>query len=483
MSVAKDYVCGVDVGTSAVRAMVCDPEGRVAASASCPLDPVTGSEGSREQSPGNWWVATCRALRQVTAQVASAAVRAVAVDATSGTVCLVDDTIEPVSPGLMYNDGRARGYGERINQVAGDFIRRHGYRFKDNFALARLLWLRDNDPAFSKASRALHQSDFVNAKLIGCVPSTDWSNALKTGCDLLRGGWGAFIAAELSFPMEKLPEEVVAPGAWIGDVSRDASAETGLAAGTAVIAGASDGTAALFASGASAPGDFNTALGSTITIKGVAADIVHDPEGMVYCHRHPAGHWLPGGASNVGCAGVDAEFAPEPDARSDVLARLDGSAERHLPSATLVYPLGDTMEERFPFRKAGIHGFVHGGISSRESLYAAYLQGVAFVERWCHETLESLGARAESVYSTGGGSKSAVWCRLRADVLRKPIRLPAQTETAFGAAVLAAAHLRGGLEGASKQMVRFRSEVDPTGRDFEEPYAAFRAECERRWGV
>jgi len=476
-------VCGIDVGTTAVRVAVCAPDGQVLSSSACPLPRVRSVGPRREQDARAWWHAVAAALRAALVRTSAAEIGSVAVDGTSGTVVLVDANLVPVSAGILYNDGRAAGYGARIDAVAGEFIERHGYGFKDNFALPRLLWLAEHDPSFGGARWALHQSDFINARLAGGVTATDWSTALKTGCDLHRGVWADFVGDRIGFPRERLPSDIVGPGVPLGVVCREAAAKTGLRMGTVIVAGATDGTAALFASGARQPGDFNTVLGSTITVKGVTPNLVRDAEGVVYCHRHPAGYWLPGGASNVGCAALDRRFAPDPGQRAVALRALDAAADRHLPSAVAVYPLGDAAEERFPFRKTGLGEFMAGEAATEEALYAAYLQGIAFVERWCYEKLAALGVVVERLFSTGGGSKSGVWNRVRADVLRRPLCLPEQAETAFGAAILAAGRVHGSVERAAAAMVRIREQVEPGPRSFDEAYARFRAECAKRWGV
>jgi sugar (pentulose or hexulose) kinase len=479
----EQLVCGVDVGTSAVRVLVCTLTGDVRGSGSCALAPVHVNGLRREQDSEDWWRAVRAALRQAVAGIPPEAIAAVSVDATSGTIVAVDGALQPLSPGIMYNDGRATGYAERINAASGDFSVRHGYRFKDDFSLAKLLWLQEHDQAFARVHCVLHQSDFIVARLAGEVAATDWSNALKSGADLHAARWADFLAKGLGFDIRKLPPRIVAPGTAIGAVSADAAAETGLAQRTPLVAGASDGTASLFACGAAEAGDFNTALGTTISIRGIARGLIHDPKGVLYCHRHPDGHWLPGAASNVGCAALNREFAPDAPRRADVLGELNQAAVPFLPTGVLTYPLGDATTERFPFKKSGIQAFVVGQPRERAELFAAFLQGIAFVERWCYEDLAALGAPAERIFSTGGGSTSALWCRVRADILRKPICLPLQMETAFGAAILAASHLCGGFAAASRAMTRQRDVIEPGPAVYEEAYGRFRAECASRWGV
>jgi len=480
----EELVCGIDVGTSAVRVLISTLDGSVIANSSCPLKPVYARDKYRQQDVENWWEATLFALKGALVHTNPSSIRSLSVDATSGTIVLVDSALRPIGPGIMYNDARAEGYGDIINATAVDFIARHGYSFKDDFSLSKILWLARNDSNFGKAKKVLHQSDFINAKLTGEIPPTDWSNALKSGCDLINGGWPSFIFEKLGIPKEKLPDNVVAPGTIIGKISRAAANETGLSQETMVVAGASDGTAALFASGAHKPGDFSTSLGSTITIKGITEKILFDPRGTVYCHKHPAGFWLPGGASNVGCAAINKEFAPEPATRRQILACLDSAALKFFPCDTVLYPLADATSERFPFKKTSIRAFVAGTTACREELYAAMLQSIAFVERWCYEELNALGANVKQVYSVGGGSKSTVWRSIRADILRLPLIIPENVETALGAAMIAAAPIVGDFQKACAEMTRIREVISP-GNDsrYEQLYRKFRNEVHQRWNV
>lgn len=475
--------CGIDVGTSAVRVKIVSEDGRVICSASTPLAPPRVNGPRREQEAESWWQVTCETTRRAVKNLDGASIDAVAVDATSGTIVFTDEELRPLGPGLMYNDNRASGYGARINDAAGPFLKTHGYRFKDNFSLSRIVWASENDPCFKDARRVMHQGDYINARLAGKVTGTDWSTALKSGCDLHLSQWPAFLSDELNLPVEILPTPVVAPGMLIGEISKTAERQSGLPAGAKLVAGASDGMASLLASGVATPGEFNTSLGSTIIVKGVAERILDDPEGMIYCHRHPDGSWLPGGASNAGCSAINLAFAPAPETRKETLGALDLVADRFLPSSTLVYPLGDATEERFPFRKNDIQEMIIGGTGSQEERYAAYVQGISFVERWCYEKLESLGAPVKRIFSTGGGSSSTMWLQVRADVLQHPLTVPKEPEAAFGAAILAASQESNTVQESVRNMVSFKKTICPGSRNFDVEYRKFQDTWVEHWGL
>ena len=85
----------------------------------------------------------------------------------------------------------------------------------------------------------------------------------------------------------------------------------GLPASIQVTVGITDGCASQIASGAVKPGDWNTTIGTTMVIKGVTKKQIVDEEGRIYSHRHPAGYWMPGGASNTGADWVTNEFGAQ----------------------------------------------------------------------------------------------------------------------------------------------------------------------------
>ena len=289
--------------------------GRVAAVASVAFEPETlvPEQGGHEQPPEAWWRAVCQTtaavIDQLSRQCQSVQQRlgAVAVDGTSGTLVAVSRVGEPLRPALMYNDPRSADEAAALNDAAGDFCDKLGYRFNASFALAKIAWLRRHEPAvFDAAARFVHQTDYVVERLTGQPAVSDYSNALKTGYDLIEDRWPAWIDRHLGI-VSRLPS-VVAPGSPIGAVSSKAAAETGLPEGLRVVAGASDGTAAFLASGARRVGDYNTTLGTTLVFKGISSRICRHPQGVIYCHKLPGGRWLPGAASNVGTDWIGAMF-------------------------------------------------------------------------------------------------------------------------------------------------------------------------------
>ncbi|MGW7255637.1 FGGY-family carbohydrate kinase [Streptomyces sp. NPDC054834] len=442
---------GIDLGTQGVRALLVTADGAVVGSGSAPLRHGRREGTRHEQEPGEWWEAVCAAARQ--ALPAACRVGGLAVCGTSGTVLLTDPDEQPLGPALMYDDGRARAEAARLREA--------GLAVQDTWALPKVLWLLAN----GSSGKVAHQPDVVTAHLVGHPVPTDSSHALKTAYDLRRDAWPEIPGV----PADALPD-VVRPGTRLGEVCPAAAEATGVPAGTPVIAGMTDGCAAQIAAGALRPGAWNSVLGTTLVLKGAAADPVRDPAGVVYNHRAPDGGWLPGGASSAG-AGVLAARFPGADP-----AALDARAAAFEPSNAVAYPLV-SPGERFPFRRPDATALLLGDPVSDADLWAALLQGVGFVERLCLDYLHHLGAPLGGPLTfTGGAARSAYWNQLRADILGRPARIPEQTEPALGMAALAAYGTGAAptLADAADRMVHVRTVVDPrpdrTAR-FTEPYA------------
>jgi D-ribulokinase len=447
-------VAGIDLATGHARVVVADARGVTVASAQCPLAvPGQPAAGHVEQDAASWWPATSSALRQATASLGSSARRIVAVapTATSGTVVLVDHDGRPTGPALLYSDQRASAWAQRADTLGRSRWRACGLRIAPSFALAKLAWLAETG-GLTTAARAWSGADLIVARLTGAEPVTDWSHALKTGYDLVRREWPAEVLEALGVPASLLPR-VAPPGTQAGRVCAAAAAETGLPPGCEVRLGMTDGCTSQIACGAVAPGSFASVLGTTLVLKGASTTLVHDPAGVVYSHLHPDGLWLPGGASNTGGDGLGGGAD---------LGRLDAAAAERGPASVVSYPLA-RVGERFPFLEPSAAGFTVGVPHDDVDAFRARLEGVAFIERLAYDHLATLGIPATGVIAiAGGATASDVWNRVRATVLRRPLHIPARPESAFGAAILAAAgSIHDDLATATATMVRYRGEVEP----------------------
>ena len=441
---------GVDLGTQGVRAVLVADDGTVLGSGSAPLRDDVRDGARHEQDPDEWWSATCAATSAALAGH-DGPVGAVSIDSTSGTFVVQDASGRAAGPGVMYDDRRGAAEAERVQEEGSALWDALGYRMQASWALPKLVAL--GVPA---GHRVAHQADHIAGRLAGRPVATDTSHALKTGYDLLAMKWPTDVLDRLGLDPAVLPP-VVLPGERIGEVATE---EAGIPVGTPIKAGMTDGCAAQVAAAALAPGDWCSALGTTLVLKGSTTELLHDPSGAVYCHRNPDGGWLPGGASSTGAGVLAHELAGE-----DLDALTARARERGVPEGA-TYPLAGTGE-RFPFVADDARGFdLKGSPDSKSDTAPAtrfqrIAHGVAYVERLAFDVLARLGADVSgTLTATGGATRNDWWTQLRADVLQRRLAVPEQSGSAFGSAVVAAAPL-GELAATARAMVRVERTFEP----------------------
>ena len=472
---ASDFVIGIDVGTSGVRAIAVTKDGNVLAESRAPLSDLPAAGAAHEQDAGSWWRGVCQTLQELRRILDPEArwrqLAGIAVTSTSGSLVLVDSWGEPVRPAMLYDDGRAAAVANELNRSlpAGQVT------INASYSLTKALWVRQQEPTvWRRTANIMHPADWLTAKLTGQLGTCDYSNALKLGYDQESSTWIAAVAVA-DIPRSMLPR-VVAPGDQVEKVSARASEETGVTAGVPVLAGASDGLASLVGCGASEPGHANTTLGTTLVWKVLTAAKPILGPGM-YCHHLPNRLRVPGAASNTGPGSLRFEAdGTTPEER-------DRRAAAYLPTPVQCYLLG-SRGERFPFLNPQAESFLEGTPASADEAYAAQLQSLACVERWGYERLEACGVRVgQAVFSAGSAAASPVLSQLRANVLNRMVLRSANPTASFGAAILAASTVLfgGDLTAAIRDMTHVVESHSPQMEVVEEynnAYQRFRSACE-----
>ncbi|MBS1602705.1 MAG: FGGY-family carbohydrate kinase [Bacteroidetes bacterium] len=453
----KPYFLGLDIGTQGARVALVDADGVILATAGKVFE--LNERSREEQSPEGWWEACVASIASLMQQegvrAAAPSIKAVAVTSTSGTVIPVDADHRPLHDALMYSDKRSAVQAVRCTETALQHHNKGFTSFNSSSGLAKMVWFVETYPEKAvNLHRWLHAADYITGRLCGVWGITDYTNAFKSGYDISDYCWPEWLYTQLPLKKEWLPG-VLPSGAVIGSMRPELASSLGLPAAVAVTTGITDGCASQVASGAINPGEWNTTIGTTMVIKGVTRNEVIDPAGRIYSHRHPAGYWMPGGASNTGADWVTGEF-------EDALASLNQAALHLLPTGLVAWPLRQEGE-RFPFIAPAARGFAPEGLS-RELRYTASMEGVAYIERYAYELIEQLsGESVKAVFTAGGASNSNAWLAIRASVLNRPIHKARHVTGAMGAAIMAAStSCYDSVITAVKRMVTIEQTVQPS---------------------
>lgn len=413
---ATAVALGIDVGTSGVRIAAVDATLAVRAVAHVAMPPPASLGGRVQQDPAVWWQATSAALRAM--DLAGLDVRALAVDATSGTILEVREDGSPAGLASMYADRADDEHVQRVADAATPDTAALGH----SSPLARALRFR------TAGARVVHQADWIAAQFSGRLDVTDENNALKTGYDPRRRAWPSWLD-HTGMDTTRLPR-VVPAGTDLGPIQSRIAREFGLPGDVSIVAGTTDGCASFLASGASQPGDGVTSLGTTLTVKLLSSAPVFAPHHGVYSHRI-GDEWLAGGASNTGGGVLAAYFS------RDDLARLTPRIRPDEPTGLDYYPLV-TCGERFPVNDAHLAPRLLPRPADDACFLQGMLEGIAAIEGLAYTTLASLGASPlRTMRTTGGGAVSGAWTAIRGRVLGVPMLPPASPDAAVGVARLA----------------------------------------------
>ncbi|WP_318655446.1 FGGY-family carbohydrate kinase [Leptolyngbya sp. KIOST-1] len=405
---------GLDFGTSGVRAAVVDPQRHLCWQERQPYPAQPAPEG--------WRQALFELLGALPGAIAPQ-IGKIAIDGTSGTVVLCDRSGAALTPPLLYNHPCPESLAT-LKAIAPN-----SPAASATSSLAKLIWWHQSLSAdlWSQAAYLLHQADWLSAQIHGQWGLSDYHNSLKLGYDVGNQGYPPDMLRQ---PWSAVLPRVVAPGERVGPVTAAITQRFGLSPHCQVVAGTTDSIAAFLASGASAPGDGVTSLGSTLVIKLLSDRRIDAAEYGIYSHR--LGHlWLVGGASNTGGAVLETFFD------RDALATLSQQIDPAVPTTLDYYPLSQPGE-RFPTNDPNLPPRLTPRPEDDAEFLHGLLLGMARIERRGYTLLAELGASPlRQIYTAGGGAANETWGQLRAGLMPVPIKTAASVEAAVGSAYLA----------------------------------------------
>jgi xylulokinase len=448
----QEVVLGVDVGTSALKAGLFTLSGEPLGLAQAGYPLSSPEVDANEQDPRDWWSALARVSHQLL-DSPSQPVRllGVAIGGQAPTLVAVDADLRPTHPAITWLDTRVGSETERLYGRLGQNVPVWGSW------PAQVAWFAHERAAAVQRSRWL----------LGCP---DYLSACLTRNPVLFLAWPAEELEAAEVDQQLLPP-LREPGDVVGLVAPAAAEQTGLPAGTPVVAGFVDGIMGVLGSGVQRLGDacLNSGTSGTFSVVG--------PPGAGYpvLDMH-----IVGAATNTSGKALD-WFAERIARAGPAYAELLDEAAAVPAGAGGLLFLPHLAGERAPVRDPRSRGAWVGLTldHERRHLLRALLEGVAFGFRSIQEWLAEGGAEVSEVRCVGGQARSAVWNQIKADVLNRPIGVPEVVEAAVvGAAILAALALGvfGSRAEAVSAMVRIAQCFDPDPRAaavYDELYASY----------
>ena len=478
-------VLGIDVSTTATKAVLVGEDGRVVGIATSEYGFEVPRPLWSEQDPELWWTAAQDAIPRALAAagVAGADVAAVGLTGQMHGLVLLDAAGAVIRPAILWNDQRTAAECDAIRAALGPahLVEVTGNDALTGFTAPKIAWVRAHEPDnWARAAHVLLPKDYVRLKLTGEYAMDKADGAGTLLFNLAARNWSGEVLAALGIDRAWMPPTYEGP-VVTGVVTEAAALATGLRAGTPVVAGGGDQAANAVGVGAVVPGRVALSVGTSGVIFATTEAPLYEPAGRVhaFCHAVP-GRWHL--MSVMLSAAGSLRWFRDALAPGEAFGDLAASAGE-VPAGSggvlfLPYLTGERSPHPDPLARGAFVGLTLG--HDRRHLTRAVMEGVAFGLRDGLDLMVAAGMpRPSQILGSGGGTASPVWRQILADVLDAAIATPTTTEgAAFGAAVLASvgAGWFATVEAATDAVVRATpvAEPGPDAPSYAEYHARYR---------
>ncbi|MBN8594174.1 MAG: hypothetical protein J0M33_20635 [Anaerolineae bacterium] len=418
----QDLLLGIDVGTTNVKAILATPEGRVVAQATEGYPLLTPRPGWVEQNPADWWQGTASVSRRVMAlaEAAPEQVKAIGLSGQGAAAVLVDAAGEPVRPGIIWMDARSEAECGWMRATCGPEILRINGKQPGPYNMdPKLRWLATHEPeSLRKAAYSLTTTGYVTLKLTGEAVLNVSDASIPFAFDQAACDWSDELISCFGIERRLYPR-VAACEDVIGGLRAEAAEAMGLRAGTPVIAGGEDTSAAGLAVGVSQPGQAMLSLGTGGSLYIATAQPVAHPNLLTFAHVLSQ-QWFIGGT--IVAFGAALAWTRDLLGHGDFEAMTTLAAESAAGADGLLF-LPYLSGELQPINDGHARGVFFGlSLNTRQpQLIRAVLEGTAHAMRHNAEVAAESGATLSELRAVGGPTRSALWCQIIADVTNQPL--------------------------------------------------------------
>ncbi|MDR1914830.1 MAG: xylulokinase [Clostridiales bacterium] len=459
------FYIGVDLGTSAVKALLMDEKGNVTKISSREYPLYINADGWSDQEPEDWWEQTAEALKELVDGIDASEIQSVSFSGQMHGLVLLDKNDNVIRRAILWNDQRTANQCEYLNNVIGreKLIDNTANVALTGFTAPKILWVKENEPEnFTKIAKIMLPKDYIAYKLSG-VHATDYSDASgMLLLDVKNKKWSPFMLNLIGIDEGKLAKLFPSYGV-IGAVTEEASSATNLPAGVKVVIGGGDQAVGAVGSGTVVNNMCSVSLGtsgvvfvSTDNFKvDYSASALHS-----FCHSTGKYHMM---GVTLAAAGSNKWWV------EDILKTINYSAEQ-----TDIKELGNNRVfflpylngERTPKNDPDARGAFVGMsmATSRHEMTQAVMEGVTFSLRDTLTIVRKLGVDVNTARIYGGGAKSPLWCQMTADIMNVRVeKINSAEGPALGAAILAAvgAGAYDSIEDACAEIIKVTEVFEP----------------------
>ncbi len=458
------FYAGIDLGTSSVKLLLMDSEGKVINTVSEEYPVYFPKPGWSEQNPKDWYESVIKGMARLLDGIDKSKLAGISFGGQMHGLVILDEDDKVIRPCILWNDGRTKAECEYLNERIGKTALS---AYTANIAFAgftapKIMWLKKNEPeSFKRIKKIMLPKDYLAYMLTG-VFSTDVSDASGTLLfDVKNRCWSKEMCEICGITIEMLPR-IYESYECIGTVMKHTADLLGIGANVKVAAGAGDNAAAAVATGTVGDGKCNISLGTSGTIFISSDKFSVDENNCLhsFCDANGRYHLMGCMLSAASCNKWWMEDILETDSYEEEQSKIENLGENH------VYFLPYLMGERSPHNNPNARGTFIGMSmdTTRSHMTQAVLEGVAFAFRDMLEIAKKSGINVERTKVCGGGAKSRKWIKILANVLNLKIDIPKSEEgPSLGAAILAATACGEykNVDEAVEKIIKIKETIEP----------------------
>lgn len=473
---------GVDLGTSAVKLLLMDGEGKIRKIVSREYPISFPHPGWSEQDPEDWWTQTMDGIRELTAECDRSEVAGIGCGGQMHGLVVLDKDDQVLRPAILWNDGRTAEETEWLNTEVG---KEKLSQYTANIAFAgftapKILWMRKHEPElFARIDKIMLPKDYINYKLTG-VHSCDYSDASgMLLLDVEHKCWSREMLEICGVSEEQLPG-LFESYEITGTLKPEVAETLGFGRSVKVAGGAGDNAAAAVGTGTVGDSACNISIGTSGTIFISSEKFGVDPNNALHSFAHADGNYHLMGCM-LSAASCNKWWLETVMGTADYAGEQSGITDEML-GRNHVFFLPYLMGERSPINDTDARGCFIGLTmdSTRADMTQAVLEGVTFAIRDSLEVARSLGIDVKKSRICGGGAKSPLWRKMFANICGLELELIESEEgPGYGGAMLAAVACGefASVAEAAEKLVKVIGRVEPEpeiAARYEEQYRKFR---------
>lgn len=474
------YYIGIDLGTSAVKLLLMDSEGKICNVVSKEYPLYFPNPGWSEQKPEDWYEQSMAGLKELTKDIDKSKIKGISFGGQMHGLVILDKDDNVIRPALLWNDGRTTEECDYLNNVIGkDKLSEYTANISfTGFTAPKVLWVKNKEPEnFAKIAKMMLPKDYLAYKLSGvhCTDVSDASGMLLF--DVKNRTWSKEMCEICSVKEEwlaKIFESYEAVGTLLPNVAK----ELGFPEDVIIAAGAGDNAAAAVGTGTVGDGRCNISLGTSGTIFISSKNFGVDKFNALHSFAHADGtyHLMGCMLSAASCNKWWMDEIIGTKDYADEQKAITKLGENHV--FFLPYLMGERSPLNDPFARGTFTGITMD--TTRADMTQAVLEGVGFALRDSFEVAKSLGINIERTKICGGGAKSPLWKKMIANILNIKVDVIESEEgPAMGGAMLAAvaAGEYSSVEEIAEKFVRVVDTVEPDAelaKKYDEKYKQFK---------